>query len=229
MEGEPEEALISRLALRSMKQAKYTTLNVGHFGLSTQYYTHFTSPIRRYPDLQIHRIIKENLHGKLGRKRIEHYDQILPSVADQSSKLERRAQNAERDVEKLKKVEYMKEHLGEYYEGVISGVAAWGFFVELENTVEGMVPIQSLLDDYYIFDEQQYQLIGDHTGRVFTLGQKVNIIVDSADKGTKTIDFVLAEFYDEEEEDEPLLNDWMNDDEVDQLLQYYEKKNIGEL
>ena len=229
LEGEPEEALISRLALRSMKQAKYTTLNVGHFGLSTQYYTHFTSPIRRYPDLQIHRIIKENLHGKLGRKRIEHYDQILPSVADQSSKLERRAQNAERDVEKLKKVEYMKEHLGEYYEGVISGVAAWGFFVELENTVEGMVPIQSLLDDYYIFDEQQYQLIGDHTGRVFTLGQKVNIIVDSADKGTKTIDFVLAEFYDEEEEDEPLLNDWMNDDEVDQLLQYYEKKNIGEL
>ena len=101
--------------------------------------------------------------------------------------------------------------------------------MELENTVEGMVPIQSLLDDYYIFDEQQYQLIGDHTGRVFTLGQKVNIIVDSVDKGTKTIDFVLAEFYDEEEEDEPLLNDWMNDDEVDQLLQYYEKKNIGEL
>ena len=229
LEGEPEEALISRLALRSMKQAKYTTLNVGHFGLSTQYYTHFTSPIRRYPDLQIHRIIKENIHGKLGRKRIEHYDQILPSVADQSSKLERRAQNAERDVEKLKKIEYMEGHIGERYEGVISGVAAWGFFVELENTVEGMVPMQSLLDDYYIFDEQQYQLIGDHTGRIFTLGQKVDIIVDSADKGTKTIDFVLAEFYDEEDEDEPLLNDWMDDEEVDQLLQYYEKKSIGDL
>ena len=146
-----------------MKQAKYTTLNVGHFGLSTQYYTHFTSPIRRYPDLQIHRIIKENIHGKLNRKRIEHYDQILPGVADQSSKLERRAQNAERDVEKLKKVEYMKNHIGEHFTGVISGVTTWGFFVELDNTVEGMVPLQALLDDYYIFDEQQYKLFGEHT------------------------------------------------------------------
>lgn len=238
LEGEPEEALISRLALRSMKQAKYTTLNVGHFGLSTQYYTHFTSPIRRYPDLQIHRIIKENIHGKLNTKRIEHYDQILPTVADQSSKLERRAQNAERDVEKLKKVEYMKNHIGEHFEGVVSGVTAWGFFVELNNTVEGMVPLQSLLDDYYIFDEQQYKLIGDHTGRIFTLGQKVDIVVDSADKGTKTIDFMLEEFYDdgayceekpEEDVDDPLFNDWMEDEEVDRLLQMYEKKNISDL
>lgn len=238
LEGEPEEALISRLALRSMKQAKYTTLNVGHFGLSTQYYTHFTSPIRRYPDLQIHRIIKENIHGKLNRKRIEHYDQILPGVADQSSKLERRAQNAERDVEKLKKVEYMKNHIGEHFTGVISGVTTWGFFVELDNTVEGMVPLQALLDDYYIFDEQQYKLFGEHTGRIFTLGQKVDIVVLSADKGTKTIDFMLEEFYDdgdyyeeepEEDADDLLFNDWLEDEEVDRLLQLYEKKNIDEL
>lgn len=238
LEGEPEEALISRLALRSMKQAKYTTLNVGHFGLSTQYYTHFTSPIRRYPDLQIHRIIKENIHGKLNRKRIEHYDQILPGVADQSSKLERRAQNAERDVEKLKKVEYMKNHIGEHFTGVISGVTTWGFFVELDNTVEGMVPLQALLDDYYIFDEQQYKLFGEHTGRIFTLGQKVDIVVLSADKETKTIDFMLEEFYDdgdyyeeesEEDADDLLFNDWLEDEEVDRLLQLYEKKNIDEL
>ena len=238
LEGEPEEALISRLALRSMKQAKYTTLNVGHFGLSTQYYTHFTSPIRRYPDLQIHRIIKDNIHGKLNRKRIEHYDQILPGVADQSSKLERRAQNAERDVEKLKKVEYMKNHIGEHFTGVISGVTTWGFFVELDNTVEGMVPLQALLDDYYIFDEQQYKLFGEHTGRIFTLGQKVDIVVLSADKETKTIDFMLEEFYDdgdyyeeesEEDADDLLFNDWLEDEEVDRLLQLYEKKNIDEL
>ena len=134
LEGEPEEPLISRLALRSMKQAKYTTLNVGHFGLSTQYYTHFTSPIRRYPDLQIHRIIKENIHGKLNQKRLEHYESILPSVAQQSSTMERRAQDAEREVDKLKKVEYMQQYLGEAFTGVISGVTSWGFFVELDNT-----------------------------------------------------------------------------------------------
>ncbi len=194
LEGEPEEALISRLALRSMKQARYSTLNVGHFGLSTQYYTHFTSPIRRYPDLQIHRIIKENIHGRLNRKRVEHYEAILPSVAEQSSKRERRAQDAEREVEKLKKVEYMEKFIGEAFDGVISGVTAKGFFVELENTVEGMVSTQSLMDDYYLFDEQQYRLEGKRTGRVFTLGQKVRVVMASASKAVKTIDFVLEEF-----------------------------------
>ena len=194
LEGEPEEPLISRLALRSMKQAKYTTLNVGHFGLSTQYYTHFTSPIRRYPDLQIHRIIKENIHGKLNQKRLEHYEAILPSVAQQSSTMERRAQDAEREVDKLKKVEYMQQYLGEAFTGVISGVTSWGFFVELDNTIEGMVSINSLLDDFYVFDEESYKLTGEHTGRIFTLGQKVEIVVRSADKMERTIDFVLKEF-----------------------------------
>ena len=194
LEGEPEEPLISRLALRSMKQAKYTTLNVGHFGLSTQYYTHFTSPIRRYPDLQIHRIIKENIHGKLNQKRLEHYEAILPSVAQQSSTMERRAQDAEREVDKLKKVEYMQQYLGEAFTGVISGVTSWGFFVELDNTIEGMVSINSLLDDFYVFNEESYKLTGEHTGRIFTLGQKVEIVVRSADKMERTIDFVLKEF-----------------------------------
>ena len=194
LEGEPEEPLISRLALRSMKQAKYTTLNVGHFGLSTQYYTHFTSPIRRYPDLQIHRIIKENIHGKLNQKRLEHYEAILPSVAQQSSTMERRAQDAEREVDKLKKVEYMQQYIGEVFTGVISGVTSWGFFVELDNTIEGMVPINSLLDDFYVFDEESYKLTGEHTGRIFTLGQKAEIVVRSADKMERTIDFILKEF-----------------------------------
>ncbi|MDO4977867.1 MAG: ribonuclease R [Eubacteriales bacterium] len=194
LEGEPEEMLISRLALRSMQRAKYSTMNIGHFGLSTQYYSHFTSPIRRYPDLQIHRIIKENLHGKLNMKRIDHYEQLLPGIAESSSRLERRAQDAERDVEKLKKVEFMQNHLGESFQGVISSVTSWGFFVELDNTVEGLVSMQSLLDDYYIFDENQYKLFGNDYGREFTLGQKVEIVVDRVDKATRTIDFILKEF-----------------------------------
>lgn len=247
LEGEPEEALISRLALRSMQRAKYSTLNVGHFGLSTQYYSHFTSPIRRYPDLQIHRIIKENLHGRLNHKRLDHYDSILPGIAESSSRLERRAQDAERDVEKLKKVEFMKKHLGETFTGVISGVAGWGFFVELDNTVEGLVPMTSLLDDYYIFDETQYKLYGKDTGREFTLGQKVEIVVAEVDKISRTIDFLLKEFAEEDEEGEEewqvmdedgedstifqgewedegsdtLINDWIDDDEVNRLLNLY--------
>lgn len=215
LEGEPEEALISRLALRSMQRAKYSTLNIGHFGLSTQYYSHFTSPIRRYPDLQIHRIIKENLHGKLNVKRIDHYEAILPGIAESSSRLERRAQDAEREVEKLKKVEFMQKHIGEVFNGVISGVTSWGFFVELDNTVEGLVAMPSLLDDYYIFDENLYKLVGKDTGREFTLGQKVEIVVDKVDKMARTIDFVLRDFVEFEDEDE----------EEQEFLDYY--KNSG--
>ncbi|MBR5046880.1 MAG: ribonuclease R [Eubacterium sp.] len=200
LEGEPEEALISRLALRAMSRARYSVMNLGHFGLSTQYYTHFTSPIRRYPDLQIHRIIKENLHGKLNQSRMDHYEAILPSVADSSSRLERRAQDAEREVEKLKKIEYMQRHIGEEFTGVISGVTAGGFFVELDNTVEGFVPMSSLLDDYYLFDEEGYRLVGQDTGREYTLGQKVEILVESTDKTRRTIDFFLKEFKQELEE-----------------------------
>ena len=193
IEDTPEEALISRITLRSMKQAKYTVANIGHFGLSAKYYCHFTSPIRRYPDLQIHRIIKESLKGKLSKKRIEHYEKILNEVANHSSMTERRADEAEREVEKLKKVEYMMEHIGEIFEGVISGVTSWGLYVELPNTVEGMVRVSAMDDDYYLYDEEHYQMIGETTKKTYKLGQKVKIEVIGADKLQRTIDFALVE------------------------------------
>jgi ribonuclease R len=193
VEDTPEEALISRLTLRSMKQAKYTVANTGHFGLSAKYYCHFTSPIRRYPDLQIHRIIKENLNGKLGEKRVQHYEKILFEVANHSSKTERRAEEAEREVEKLKKVEYMMEHIGETFEGVISGVTSWGMYIELPNTIEGMIRVSEMNDDYYIYDEERYQMIGEHTKKIYKLGQMVTVEVVNADKIQRTIDFTLVE------------------------------------
>lgn len=192
-EGTPEETLIDRLALRSMKQARYTTENTGHFGLAAKYYTHFTSPIRRYPDLQIHRIIKEDLRGRLGEERMQHYESILPQVAVQTSKLERRAEEAERETVKLKKVEYMKERIGEEYEGVISGVTKWGAYVELPNTVEGMVHVTNMEDDHYEYREDSYELVGVHTGKKYKLGQKVRVQVLDADKLQRTIDFGFIE------------------------------------
>jgi ribonuclease R len=192
-EDTPEEALISRLTLRSMKKAKYTVANTGHFGLSAKYYCHFTSPIRRYPDLQIHRIIKENLNGKLGERRRGHYERILNDVADHTSQMERRADESEREVDKLKKVEYMADHIGEIFEGVISGITTWGMYVELPNTVEGMIRVSEMKDDYYIYDEERYQMVGEHTKKTFNLGQKVTVEVVGADKLQRTIDFALAE------------------------------------
>ena len=192
VEGTPEEAMISRLALRSMKQAKYTTENTGHFGLAAKYYTHFTSPIRRYPDLQIHRIIKENLRGKLTESRIEHYDKILPEVATQCSERERLADETEREVVKLKKAEYMKSHIGEEYEGVISGITKWGIYVELPNTVEGLVHVTDMWDDHYNFIEQTYEMVGEHTGKTYKLGQMVKIRVTDADRLLRTVNFELV-------------------------------------
>lgn len=191
-EGTPEETLISRLALRSMKQARYTPENSGHFGLAAKYYTHFTSPIRRYPDLQIHRIIKENLRGRLSEGRIDHYERLLPKVAVQASELERRAEEAERDTEKLKKVEYMQGHVGEEYDGVISSVTKWGAYVELQNTVEGLVHVANMQDDHYEYDEGTYELRGERAGKVYKLGQKVRIQVLDVDKLQRTIDFVFV-------------------------------------
>lgn len=193
VDGTAEEALISRLALRSMKQAKYTVGCEGHFGLAMKYYCHFTSPIRRYPDLQIHRIIKENIHGKLIDKRIEHYNKILPEVAERSSMMERRADDAEREVEKMKKAEYMEQFIGESFEGIISGVTSWGMYVELPNTIEGMIHIAALPGDYYYFEEEKYQMVGERTHRIFKLGQSVRVTVDAVDKILRTIDFVIAE------------------------------------
>lgn len=202
IEGLPNEAMISRLVLRSMKQAKYTTECSGHFGLAAKYYCHFTSPIRRYPDLQIHRIIKDNLRGRLMREgRTEHYAEILDEVARQSSVCERRADEAERESDKLKKAEYMSYHLGEEFEGIISGVTGWGLYVELPNTVEGLVHVNTLRDDYYVFDQESYELRGEITKKVYKLGDKVRVRVAEADKMLKTVDFELvSDIRDDEEE-----------------------------
>lgn len=191
--GKPEEHIISRTVLRSMKQAKYMPENLGHFGLASKYYCHFTSPIRRYPDLQIHRIIKENLDGKLNDKRIKHYNKILTEVSEQSSKRERLAEEAERETDRLKQVQYMSKHIGETYDGIISGVTGWGIFVELSNTVEGLVALNSLADDYYIYDESNMCVVGQHTGKKYSLGDKVSVIVEKTDIAMRTIDFILNE------------------------------------
>ena len=189
IDGTPEEALISRLTLRSMKQAKYTTMNTGHFGLATNYYCHFTSPIRRYPDLQIHRIIKDNLRGRMNAGKIDHYEKILPEVAKHSSEMERRADEAERETDKLKKVEYMEERIGQVFEGVISGVTEWGFYVELPNTIEGLVHVTTLTDDYYHYQEATYEMVGEATNRRYKLGQKIKVMVMGTDRLLRTIDF----------------------------------------
>ena len=193
IEGSPQEALISRLTLRSMKRAQYTTEATGHFGLSSKYYSHFTSPIRRYPDLQIHRIIKENLNAKLDDKRKTHYSNILPEIAGSSSRTERRAEEAERETDKLKKVEYMSKRIGEVYDGVISGLTAWGIYVELPNTIEGMVRITSLKGDYFHYDDEHYEMVGEMTNRKYLLGQKLKVEVVRADKMLRTIDFEIVE------------------------------------
>lgn len=193
IEDSPEEALISRLTLRSMKRAQYTVECTGHFGLAAKYYCHFTSPIRRYPDLQIHRIIKETLRGRMNEARISHYNGILPEVAVHASQTERRADEAERDVEKMKKAEYMEQHIGERFEGVISGITNWGFYVELPNTVEGMVHVTNLYDDRYYYREESFDMVGADTGKIYKLGQKVKIRVLGADRKSNEIDFEIAE------------------------------------
>ena len=190
--GTPEEAMISRLTLRSMKQAKYSVESSGHFGLACQFYCHFTSPIRRYPDLQIHRIIKEQLRGRLKEERVHHYREILPEVAKHSSEMERRADEAERETDKLKKVEYMETRIGEEYDGVVSGVTGWGIYVELPNTVEGMVHVSKLPGDYYYYNETTYEMVGDVTGRAFKLGMPVRVRVENCDRMMRTIDFSLV-------------------------------------
>ena len=199
IEGTPEEALISRLTLRSMKQAKYTTVCTGHFGLAANYYTHFTSPIRRYPDLQIHRIIKENLRRGLSDRRFAHYDSILPEVAVQCSSMERRADEAERETAKLKKCEYMSKRIGKEYDSVISGVTNWGLYVELPNTVEGLIRVNDLTGDYFVFDEEHMELVGEMTRKSYKLGQKIRVQVADTDKLTRTIDFIPAKWQEEDE------------------------------
>lgn len=200
IQGTKEEAMISRLVLRSMKQARYTEACTGHFGLACEYYCHFTSPIRRYPDLQIHRIIKNQLREKLSQDRINHYKEILPNVCKHSSEMERRADEAERETDKLKKAEYMEGHIGEEFEGIISGITAWGIYVELPNTVEGMVHVATIPGDYYYYDENSYEMVGKDTKKTYKLGETIKIRVKDVDKMAKTIDFEIPY------EDEELLN-----------------------
>ncbi len=188
-----EETLISRLTLRSMKRASYTVECTGHFGLACQYYCHFTSPIRRYPDLQIHRIIKDQLRGKLREDRLAHYTERLPEVAKHSSKAERRAEEAERETDKMKKAEYMEDHVGERYEGVISGITQWGIYVELPNTVEGLVHVSTLAGDFFYYNEETYEMVGRDTGKTYKLGQRITVQVKGADRLAGVVDFIIPE------------------------------------
>jgi ribonuclease R len=203
IEGKPEEHVISRLLLRSMQQARYTSNNDGHFGLAAKYYCHFTSPIRRYPDLQIHRIIKANLNGKLNEKYQGSLKKKMPDVAKHCSIRERTAEEAERQTEQLKKVEYMKDKIGEVYDGIISGITSWGMYVELPNTVEGLVHVTEMDDDYYIFDEQHYLFIGERRKKIYRLGDQVKVKLIKADTIQRTIDFSL-EISDEDTEEKDI-------------------------
>lgn len=202
IQGTPQETMISRLALRSMKQARYTPENDGHFGLAARYYTHFTSQIRRYPDLQIHRIIKDDLRGRMNEKKMEHYQTILPEVTRQASETERRAEEAERETIRLKKAEYMEAHIGEVFEGVISGITNWGIYVELSNTIEGLVHVANMYDDHYDYYEDRYEMVGEHTGKTYKLGETVYVRVIDADCLTRTIDFEMADEGDMEDGEE---------------------------
>ncbi|WP_246019760.1 ribonuclease R [Bacilliculturomica massiliensis] len=194
VEGKPEEHVVNTVMLRSMKKAFYGTECEGHFGLGVKYYCHFTSPIRRYPDLMIHRVIKEILSGERegkapAERRTAELRRKTEEAAAQSSATERAAQELERDVEKLKMAEYMSYHIGEVHDGIISGVANFGFFVELENTIEGMVRAADLRDDYYDYEPEKYRLIGRRRHRIYSLGQRVTIRVDSVDVTNREINF----------------------------------------
>lgn len=188
-----EERIITRMVLRSMMQARYTAENGGHFGLAAKYYCHFTSPIRRYPDLEIHRMIKKMLHGELDEKASAYYRRKMPDWANHCSKQERVAEDAERDTDALKKVEFMEDKVGQIYEGIISGVTNWGIYVELPNTIEGMVALSQMDDDYYEFDEKKMLVFGKRTKKSYRLGDKVVVSVAKVDRMMGTIDFVFEE------------------------------------
>ncbi|AAO35021.1 ribonuclease R [Clostridium tetani] len=191
--GKKEEVVINTLLLRSLKQAKYSPECIGHFGLAARYYCHFTSPIRRYPDLIIHRIIKEYIKNGISEKRVKKLEGEVSSASIQSSEMERLAEEAEREVDDLKKAEYMSERIGEVYNGIISSVTAFGLFVELPNTVEGLIHISTLLDDYYVYDERGLRLVGEKTKKMYRLGDEVKIKVEKVDLDSYEIYFELLE------------------------------------
>lgn len=191
--GKTEEKAISTIMLRSLKQARYSPECVGHFGLAAQYYSHFTSPIRRYPDLQIHRIIKEFLNGKISQKRQDQLAQIVDYASTQSSEREREAELAERDVKDIYKARYMEDRVGEEFVGIVSSVTSFGMFIELDNTVEGLVRLADMNDDYYIFDENTFTIVGERTKKMYRIGDVVKIKVEKVNVDFKEIDFKLLE------------------------------------
>ncbi len=193
VKGKPEERIISTLMLRSLKKARYTPQSLGHFGLAAKFYCHFTSPIRRYPDLMIHRIIKEDLNNKLTASRKKYLIERLPYIADQSSIRERVADEAERETDDLKKAEFMKGKIDEEFDGIISNITSFGMFVELQNTIEGLIHVSNMEDDYYQYDENQHFLIGERRKRIFKIGDSIRIKVYKVDIASKSIDFVLAQ------------------------------------
>ncbi|NLX77565.1 MAG: ribonuclease R [Clostridiaceae bacterium] len=200
--GTRQERIISTMMLRSLQKARYSDEHTWHFGLAANYYSHFTAPIRRYPDLIIHRIMKEYINGKLNDERNEYYSDILHDIAKHCSEREKNAEEAERDYDELKKAEYMQEHIGEKFTGIVSGVTSFGIFVELENSVEGLVRLSSMDDDYYVYDEKRYFIIGERTGKVYRIGDSVEVVVVKSDPMTRQIDFMLAaNFHETEDED----------------------------
>ena len=195
IEGKPEEKVISTLILRTLKIARYESENKGHFGIASKYYCHFTSPIRRYPDLFIHRVISEYLenNNKLSAKKKARYEEQAKEYADSSSEREKLAQTIEREAEDIKKAEYMESRIGEEYEGIISGVTSFGVFVELENTVEGLIRFENLGNDYFAYDEERKILVGEHTGKIFKIGDKIKIKVIEANKFLRRVSFAIVE------------------------------------
>ena len=187
----PEEPVVSMMLLRSMQQAKYSEDPVGHYGLAADDYTHFTSPIRRYPDLLVHRLIKDYEKGKITDKVKQKWEEAIPDIADHSSKMERRAVEAERETDKLKKTEFMQDKVDEEFDGIITSITKFGLFIELPNTIEGLVHVNQLKDDYYHFIESHMALVGERTGKVYKIGQKVHIKLTKADVDTREIDFEL--------------------------------------
>lgn len=200
VKGTKEEAIVSTVMLRSLAKARYSHQNLGHFGLAAKFYCHFTSPIRRYPDLIIHRIMKDYLKGSVKGNKEEHWKEKLPDIARLCSERERAAEEAERDTEDLKKVEYMKAREGDCFEGIISNVTSFGMFVELENTIEGLVRMSNMDDDYYIFDDKHYCLTGERTRKRYRIGDKINVRLARADISARQIDFIVEEPYEDTEE-----------------------------
>ena len=194
VKGAPEERIIGAVALRSMQQARYATASLGHFGLAARYYTHFTSPIRRYPDLLVHRLLRETFAtGHIPPEKRERLRATLAEAAEHSSARERIAIEAERETTDMKKIEYMAQFVGETFEGIVSGVTAFGIFVELENGVEGLVHVSTMVNDYYSYVEEQYAMVGERTGTRYRLGDSVAIIITRADVQARTLDFVLKD------------------------------------